>query len=199
MTRFDLSPRAAFSGRSLPQPAGLGVVVSPRESVAIATVIARNGQRHALVGRVRDRFGLELPVGARRAAAGGVSFVGTAPSTWLAMQEEGGDRFAGTLAEALHGVASVSDQSGAYAVLGLSGPRVRDALCKLISVDLHPRAFAVGQAAAAAAGHMGVVLWRLEDRDPALGAFEVAVYRSYAGSFWRALCESAAEFGMAWE
>ncbi len=199
MTSFELAPRAAFSGRPLPQPAGRGVVVSLREGVAIATVIARNGQRHALGERVRDRFGLELSMRPRRAAACGVSFVGTAPSTWLAMQEEGSNRFAGTLAETLRGLASVCDQTGGYEVLRLSGPRVRDALCKLISVDLHPRAFVVGQVAATAAGHIGAVLWRLEDRDPAMAVFEVAVHRSHAGSFWRALCESAAEFGMAWE
>jgi sarcosine oxidase gamma subunit len=44
------------------------------------------------------------------------------------------------------------------------------------------------------ASHVGATLWRLEDIDD-LPVFEIAVFRSLAGSFWQTLTASAAEFG----
>jgi sarcosine oxidase gamma subunit len=42
---------------------------------------------------------------------------------------------------------------------------------------------------------MGVTLWRLPDADGAL-VVDIAVFRSLAGSFWHALAQSSAEFGL---
>ncbi len=46
---------------------------------------------------------------------------------------------------------------------------------------------------------MGVTLWRLEDHSDGTPVFEIVVFRSLAGSFWHALSESAAEFGLVME
>jgi methylglutamate dehydrogenase subunit D len=80
-------------------------------------------------------------------------------------------------------------------VLRVSGHKVRDALCKLVPVDLHPRTFRIGDVAVTVAAHIGATLWRLEDEQNGNSVFEIAVYRSLADSFWSALSESAAEFG----
>jgi heterotetrameric sarcosine oxidase gamma subunit len=93
--------------------------------------------------------------------------------------------------------ATVTDQSDGYAVLRLAGPRLRDTLAKIISIDLHSRAFKSGDVASTVASHMGVTLWRLDDEPDGSPVFEVAVFRSLAGSFWAALSQSAAEFGLA--
>jgi sarcosine oxidase subunit gamma len=92
--------------------------------------------------------------------------------------------------------AAIADQSDGQAVLRVSGQKVREALCKLVPIDLHPRAFGVGDVAVTVAAHIGVTLWRLPDELNGHAAFEIAVYRSLAGSFWAALSASAAEFGL---
>lgn len=190
-----LVARAPFADLPAASAARRGVIVSDRDGLGLATVLARKGQSEALAQRVRERFRIELPQGSRRATAGDVALAGTGPGAWLASCERGGNAFAVSLRETIGDLAAVSDQSDGYAVLRLSGPGVRDTLCKLIPVDVHARAFEVGDVAVTAAAHIGATLWRLEDYSPGSPIFEIAVFRSFAASFWRALSESAAEFG----
>ncbi|MYZ50505.1 sarcosine oxidase subunit gamma, partial [Propylenella binzhouense] len=95
------------------------------------------------------------------------------------------------LAAALAGLAAIADQSDGRALLRLSGPRVRDVLAKGAMIDLHPRAFGTSDAAVTAIAQIGVEIWQVDDRP----AFELAIARSMAGSFWSWLAASAAEFG----
>jgi heterotetrameric sarcosine oxidase gamma subunit len=189
-----LVSRAAFAGLPIHATEGAGVVVSDRDGLGLATVLVRKGQHESLAQCIREKFGLELPRGPCRSASSDVAFIGTAPGAWLATHERVGNAFVQTLADATAGLASVADQSDGYAVLRLSGPRVRDALCKLVSIDLHPNAFAVGAVAATVASYIGTTIWRLDDQAGS-PVFEMAVYRSMAHSFWSALSASAAEFG----
>lgn len=190
-----LVPRAPFADLPVAPAARRGVIVSDRDGLGLATVLARKGQSEALAQRMRERFRIELPHGPRRATARDIALAGTGPGAWLASCEQGGNAFAVSLREAIGDLASVSDQSDGYAVLRLSGLRVRDTLCKLVPVDVHPRVFNVGDVAVTVAAHIGATLWRLEDQTPGSPVFEIAVFRSFATSFWRALFESAAEFG----
>lgn len=196
MQQLPLRPRAAFADRSSRKSDGQGIRVTEREDIGIATVLARKGQHAALKKRVLDRFGIELPAGPRRAHAGDVSLIGTGPGAWLAIADGRANTFAASLRDATLELASMSDQSDGYAVLRLEGPKVREVLGKLVFIDLHDQTFDVGQAASTAASHIGAILWRLEDASDGSPVFEIAVYRSYAESFWHALCECAAEFGM---
>jgi sarcosine oxidase subunit gamma len=189
-----------------------GVKVVDRSGLGLATVLARKGKSAALAARVRERFGVELPTEPRRAmvkidttvrtAAGShapadsIAFAGTAPGAWLAMREDAGADFASSLAEALEGLASVSDQSDGLAVVRISGLNVRDTLCKVVPVDLHPRAFAINQVAVTLVAHMPVTMWRLADDADGSAVFEIGTFRSFADSFAHAMSESAAEFGL---
>jgi len=83
--------------------------------------------------------------------------------------------------------ASISDQTDAYAVFCLDGAKVREVLSVVVPIDVHPRAFKAGQVAVTAAGHMTAVLSRLDDQPDGCASFEIAVYRSYAASFWEVL------------
>jgi len=111
------------------------------------------------------------------------------------MQEGGSNTFAASLQHSIGDLASISDQSDAYALLRLTGPRLLDTLAKLIPIDLHPRAFGPGVTASTLASHIAVTLWRLEDAEDGSPTFELAVFRSFTAAFWHALAESAAEFG----
>jgi sarcosine oxidase subunit gamma len=173
---------------------GIGVRALVRDGLGLATVLARKGAAEMLGRRVRERYALELPAGPRRSDSPQAAFAGTGPGAWLAISQSGGNEFAARLAGDLEGVASVSDQSDGYVVIRLSGARVRDALAKLIPLDLHPRAFRSGDVATTVASHISVTLWRLAD-EPSTAVFEVIMFRSLARSFWHALAEAAAEFG----
>jgi methylglutamate dehydrogenase subunit D len=173
-----------------------GVVVTDRDGLGLATVIARRGQLQLLEQGIRERYAIDLPGANRRIETRDIAFAAIGPDTWLATREQGGNEFAAALGAEFGAVASVSDQTDGYAVLRVSGPNVRDALCKLIPIDLHPCMFKPGDVASTVAAHMGVTLWRMNDAADGTPVFELAMSRSLAGSFWHALAQSAAEFGL---
>jgi sarcosine oxidase subunit gamma len=190
-----LTARAPFADLPFASAPLCGVLVADRDGRELATVHARKGQIGALTERVREHFGIELPRGPHRRASGDVAFAGTAPEAWLATSEASGKGFALSLKEAIGAVASVADQSSGYALMRLTGPKLRDTLAKMLPIDLHERAFAPGDVASTVASHVGVTLWRLQDRGDGAPVFEIAMFRSLAGSFWHALVSSAAEYG----
>jgi sarcosine oxidase subunit gamma len=183
---------SAFAG--LPTPQANGVVIQEIDGLGLATVMARKGEDAALASRMRQAFGIELPLGPRLALAGGIRVIGTGPGAWLAIRENAGNAFSSSLREAIGDLAAVVDQSDGMGVVRVSGPRVRDALCKLFAIDLDAHAFQSGAAALAPAGHIGAVLWRLDDLAGS-PVFEIAVHRSFAADFQAHLIEAAAEFG----
>lgn len=189
--------RSPFNDLGVPAPGSSapGVIAQDRDGLGLATIILRRGQIEALSQRVRELYDIELPRGSVRASGREAAFLGLAPDSWLASTEYGGNEFAVALRTALDPFASVSDQSDGYAVLRLSGPKVRETLGKLIPIDFHPRAFRPGNAASSIASHIGVTLWRLDDAPDGSSIFEMAIFRSLAADFWHALIESAAEFG----
>jgi len=164
---------------------GISVVI--RESVGAATVVARKNSHAALVKEVQTHYGVELPLGPWRASAHGVSFAGIAPETWLATCDGLGNDFARLLKKNLGMHASVCDQTDAYVRFDLSGTRVREVLSCLVPIDVHPRVFKVGRVAVTTAAHMVAILSRTDDGSDGCANFEIAVFRSYATSFWHAL------------
>jgi methylglutamate dehydrogenase subunit D len=194
----DLLPRFAFAGHlsAVAAPRGpAGVTLMPCDDLGLATVIARKGQVTALAERVQSLFGMPLPTGPKRAAAGQVAFIGMGPGQWLAVEQGSADpqAFAAKLTKDLAGLASVSDQSDARAVIRVSGPAARQALAKGLPVDLHPRAFGPGDAALTQVALIGAHIWQVDEAP----TYDIAVFRSLAGSFADWLIAGAAEFGIA--
>jgi methylglutamate dehydrogenase subunit D len=139
---------------------------------------------------------VKLPQGTQHAFAGETRFIGIGRGVWLATSETRENDFATLLRKAMEAPASISDQPDGDTILRVSGRRVRAALDKLIPIDVHPRSFGIASVAVTAAVHIGVTMWRLEDEGEDVRVFELAVPRSMAGSFWQALMESAAKFGV---
>jgi methylglutamate dehydrogenase subunit D len=188
-TAFGLVHRLGHHGAVRPAR----VAVCERSDLALASVIARRGTDGALASKVREAFGVELPMLPRRSAAGSVAFVWAGPGHWLATCEgEAGHRFEARLRTALAGLASVSDQSDGRAVLRIAGPCARDVLAKGLPVDLDPGVMQPGSALVSAIAHIGVHLWQLD----ATPTYDCAISRSYAQSFWHWLAASAAEYGL---
>ena len=191
MVSLAFAPRSAFAGMLHDYGiAAQGVVVTDRSGVGLASVLAGQTKAEVLESAVQAAFGLALPTGPRRSGHERLAFVGVGPGRFLAVGDTS------QVAAQLRGLAAVFDQTDGYGVLRLSGPKVRETLAKGVGIDLHPAAFAVGDAATTSIAHIGVNLWRLEDDDDGHGVFEIAMFRSMAGSFWHFLSLSAAEFGL---
>jgi len=75
--------------------------------------------------------------------------------------------------------AAVTDQSGGWTCLSLTGPKVADVLMRLVPLDLRVPAFPVGRAVRAGLNHMNMVLIRSAE-----DSFEIMVFRSMARTAW---------------
>jgi sarcosine oxidase subunit gamma len=158
--------------------------------------MVRRNREEDLKQRINAAFGLDLVAHPRRVTTSNVALLGIGPAAWLAIQDPGDSGFATKLKAAVGDAASVADQTDAYVVHRLSGAQVREALAKGFPIDLHERAFAPGAVAVTAVAHLGAIIWRLDDGPAGTPTFEIAVFRSLAGSFRRWLEDSAAEFGL---
>ena len=172
-----------------------GVIATELHGLGIARVAARRGQAATVAELFRAKFGIEPPNGPRRAGRGDVGIGGIGPSTWIATRENAGNVFAESLQSVLGPCASVADQSDAYVILRLAGPKVRATLAKLLPIDIHPRSFQVSDVAQTVCGYVGVTLWRLEDTAQGVPAFDIWVGRSLALSLHHSIAQGAAEFG----
>jgi len=152
------------------------LVVNQSDHVAFATVMARKGADPALIGKA---FGCAPPTGPGRTSGGSWSLIGTGPGAWLAVGKAPGADWQEALERKLDGLASVSDQSGAYLVYRIAGENARDLLQRGAFIDLHPAHFGPGSAAVTMIGHIDAILWQSDE----MTAFEVAILRSYEASF----------------
>lgn len=184
-----------FAGLPRAVGRGDGVIATERDGIGIARIAARRGQSTRVAELFRVHMGLEPPDASRRASFGDVGIAGVAPDTWLATRDGAGNAFAESLQPLLGECAAVTDQSDAYVILRLIGPRVRETLAKLIPIDVHARAFRVGDVAQTVCGYMNVTLWRLEDTARGDPTFEIWAGRSLGVSLYRAISHGAAEFG----
>ena len=176
-----------------------GVTVALRSDLALAYVFARNGKDGDLQKRVRDRFGLHLPMAAQRGDNGAVpsldslNFIWAGPGRWLAgTSAQTGASLEAMLRNELSGEASVINQTDGRCVFRISGPSVREVLAKGVPIDLDPRAFGPGDTALTLVGHISVHLWQL-DRTP---TYDLAVPRSFAASFCEWLFAAATSHGL---
>ena len=175
----ELAPLAANAVFPEGEITGPGIRVWALESPPIAAMSARRESFGELDAKVQAAFGLALPAGPRLAEARGVAFLGTGPDTWLAVAVD--SSLVERLAQTCDGLAAIADQSGAYGVLALQGPGVRDLLARAVAIDLDPRVFPEGSAAVCAFGHLGAILWRTPGPD----SFRLALSRSTAADAWR--------------
>ncbi len=183
----DWRQTSAWAGIAVPGRGGRASV-EPGISIGIfapslALIAALPGE-HAASSALAEALG-RVPPQARRSSG---ELLWAAPRQWLWMgcDPKEPDR----LAEAVAGIAAVSDVSDAKACLRLSGRDVHAALSKGLPIDLDPVAFHHGDVAVTAVAGVPIHLWLTD------GPSHVVILpRTMAGSFWRWLINSAAEFG----
>ena len=158
-----------------------GVRITERHGFAMAAILARRGASAAMIG---EALAAEVPLGPKWIASGSMVLIGSGPESWLAQDEDVGEAAAGwvkNLHTRLAGIASVSDQTGAYRVFRIEGPGARRLLQRGAAIDLDDAVFPVGSVAFTMIAYLDVVMRRLEQAD----SYELTVYRSSAASFMR--------------
>ena len=166
--------------------------VSLREVGLLTMVGLRVVPGSAAAGRIGTCLKAQLPVSCGEVStADGLSVLWLSPDEFLAV---GGDESATevtvSLLEALDGdPGSVTDLSANRTTFELTGISARAVLEKGCPLDLHPRAFAVGQAYVTLIGSVPVVLWKTADE-----TYRILPRSSYADFLGRWLIDAMAEF-----
>ena len=117
--------------------------------------------------------GLLLPQAGKRRN----NIIWNGPNSWLVLDED-----AAALAARTGG--AVTEQSDGFLLLGISGPHAREILKRLVPIDLRDENFPEDAAAITHAAHIGVRIWREEQK------FILACFRSFAPSLHHALAEA---------
>jgi methylglutamate dehydrogenase subunit D len=152
------------------------LIIQKLTGFGLATVMARKDIDFAQLGAALK---MPVPGSCCWTRGGNLTLIGTGPGVWMALAEDPAPEWIDGLSECLAGIASVSDQSGGYVILRISGRSARSLLQRGAFVDLDPSAFGPGSAATSVIAHIGVTVWQVDDTP----AFNVALFRSLAKSF----------------
>ena len=116
-----------------------------------------------------------------------------APDEWMLVCADGSE---GDVVASLEGAvaefhASVVDVTDARTVFRLSGAGARNLLAKGCALDLHPRAFGLGDVAQTMLAKAAVILHQTtDDADEAGPVFDIYVPRSFADYLWSWLTDA---------
>lgn len=194
MSEPVLAARSCLAGVAKPGRYGrigaCGVTLGEVTGLAMAAISARLGQTASLSAAIEQQFGVGLPSRSIRLACPPNAFSWSGPGQWLAVSQQGGD-LADLIADCVGDLASVTDLTGSRAVIRLSGPKAREGLMKVLPIDLHQRAFAVGDTALTVASHISLQVWQID----AAPTYELACQRSLGVSLWEAVSAAVAEYG----
>ena len=161
-------------------------------------IVNLRGDSHdpAFRATVSRNLALELPVKPCSSAADAVHrVVWLGPDEWVVIGAKGqAPGIESRLRAALAGIHhAVTDVSGGYTVLQLSGTPVREVLAQGCPLDLHPREFGPGASAGSLFFKASIWLWQTDEAP----IFEVLVRTSFKGYVWLMLERSTAECGLA--
>ncbi len=170
-------------------PVGPGIEIREVGPLTVVQVAAFNAGRAAVA--IGEALGTPAPTERNGVATAGAAVVlWTGPGRWLVIEPESRD-LASLLEQHCPGdVAAVTDLGHARTGLRVEGPKVRDLLAKLSTLDVDPTVFPPATCAQTQFGQVGVLLYcRLRD------GFDVFLPRSFAVSAFEAVIDSALEFG----
>jgi sarcosine oxidase subunit gamma len=189
LVRFSLTARAANA-------AGDAGIYACEHAFLGHINLRGDSQDPRFVAGVRDALGVVPPARPNTVTeAEGNTVYWLGPDEWLIVTP--GERRAAIengLRSALKGLwIAVTDVSGGQTVVVVHGDQVRQLLAKGCPLDLHPRAFDIGQCAQTHLAKAPILIRHLDRRSH----FEIIVRRSFADYFWLWLEDAAAEYGLA--
>jgi heterotetrameric sarcosine oxidase gamma subunit len=193
--------RIYAAGRHGVKESAAGLAMAELGGFELVQVMARRGQWSATDQACKEAYGKSAPAGPQAIEANGALLVWSGPDQFLVLSARGGNSTMERARLAFAGMASLSEQSDGRSLIRISGPRARDLLAKVCSLDLHPAVFPVGTAAATSIDHTPVNLWHGADNGAENGnseaTFYLLVFASFAESLWHTLLDSGAEYGIA--
>ncbi|MGX8009348.1 sarcosine oxidase subunit gamma [Mesorhizobium sp. ORM8.1] len=171
-----------------------GVSLTEIRNFDLVQVMARRGKAADMSTAAKARFGVAAPETPKAVGTADATLIWSGPDQFFVLSK-GGKHGIEALAPVFAGPASLSDQSHARVLIGVSGAKARTMLAKLSSIDLHPDVFVVGAAAATSMDHTSVTLWRGDNRN-GQAVFNLLVFATFAESLWHTMLDSAAEYGV---
>ncbi|MBZ3906010.1 sarcosine oxidase subunit gamma [Streptomyces griseiscabiei] len=143
--------------------------------------------------RIAKTLGVPLPARCgQTSTSGSRTVVWLGPDEWLVLSHTEAGTVAAELREALADTpGSVVDVSANRTTLELTGPAAREVLEKGCPLDLHPRAFAPGQAVSTTVGPVAVLLWQVDDTP----TYRLFPRSSFADYLARWLIDAMSEYG----
>ena len=154
-----------------------------------------NAEDPEFLSAISQTLNIALPVQPCSSMFDGVHrLVWAGPDDWFVIGPKGQAsliemRLRTALAKMHH---AVTDVSGGYTLLHLSGTPAREVLAQGCPLDLHPRVFGPGSSAGSLFFKTSIWLWQT-DEEP---SFEVLVRKSFMDYFWLMLERSTQECGM---
>lgn len=178
MPELDFPARASAWGR-WNGLAAVGFSARPVEGEALCVIAPRKGKTAQTHAALQAQFGAAPPTSLGCISSNSAVLIAHTPESALLITSDAPSDLAAGLRTRLEGLASVSDQSGAYARLTLAGAGARAVLQKGVFIDLHADAFKSGSALTTHIAHIGALLWHPNSEE----RFDLAIFRSYATDF----------------
>ena len=169
---------------------GAGVVLTETRPGSIVQLAAWPGAEGDLMAAIKVVSGLALADGAGAGVAEKTKAAfGFAPGKFLVVDQEEG---VGHAYEKAVGVDTgvVTDLSHGRTAIRVSGPKAEWVLAKFFAIDFAVAAFPVGSGISTAHHDIFAQIQRT-----GADAFDLYVFRSFARSFWTALCHASEEVG----
>lgn len=179
----ELIARTAFSdgaSDALDALEASGVRVRLSQPAVIASIAAFRDKAKKVADTIEAALGVTPPTSPCFSSLQPFTcwWVGPDGQWLLTTDSTGPSDLVAKLGRELDGLAAISDQTDAWAVLRLDGPRVFEILSEGVPVDLDARRFPPGGVACTRLAHLDIRLRHLHQP----GGYELAVPRSNAGN-----------------
>lgn len=169
---------------------GVEIILSETRPGSILQLAAWPGEEKKLMAGIHAVTGLALPDGAGGGVTNGArSVIGFAPGKFTVVDEAEGlaPAFADVVTSA---IGTVTDLSHGRTAIRIAGPKAEWVLAKFFAIDFALPAFPIG--AGRSTMHHDVFA---QIQRTGADQFDIYVFRSFARSFWKALCHASEEVG----
>ena len=170
--------------------ASVGVTLTETQPGSILQLAAWPGMEKELIAAIRKVTGLTLPDGAGGGMVDGAKAAfGFAPEKFMVIDET--ENLADAFAKAVTpAIGTVTDLSHGRTAIRIAGPKAEWVLAKFFAIDFSLPAFPVG--AGRSTTHHDIFA---QIQRTGADQFDIYVFRSFARSFWKALCHASEEVG----
>ena len=169
---------------------GVDVILSETRPGSILQLTAWPGEEKRLIEVIRKVTGLALPDGAGGGVSSGArAAFGFAPGTFTLVEEAEAlaQAFAGSVTPA---IGTLTDLSHGRTAIRIAGPKAEWVMAKFFAIDFALPAFPLG--AGRSTNHHDIFA---QIQRSGADQFDIYVFRSFARSFWKALCHASEEVG----